>query len=327
MPHDTLLVVEDNDVLREGLRDMLIYEGFHVLAACNGQDALECIEGMLPALILSDIAMPVMNGFDLYEAVRQRAEWIAIPFIFLTAKTEPDDVRRGRKLGVDDYLTKPINREELVSTIRSRLARSRQIQVAQLQHAYLASLTALANAADMRDVSTNGHVSRVSNLSMALARHMGWKERQLEIIQYGAILHDIGKIHIPEKILFKPEELTNQEWEVVQRHPVNGERMVKDVDYLAESAPIVRHHHERWDGSGYPDGLSGESIPLGARIVSVADSFDAMTSYQPYSPARSLQDAYMEILSLSGERYDPGVVAAFQRAWYAGEIQSITVRR
>ncbi len=327
MPQETLLIVEDNDVLREGLRDMLVYEGFHVLTARNGLEALEQMEKALPALILSDIAMPLMDGIQLYQAARSRSEWITIPFLFLTAKTDPKDILLGRNLGADDYLTKPINREELVSTIRSRLARSRQIQMAQLQHAYLDSLSALANAVDLRDMYTNGHVSRIADYSLVMARYLGWREWQFEFLQYGAILHDIGKIHISETILFKKGSLSPEEWAIVQQHPINGERMVQDVPYLMEAAPIVRHHHERWDGAGYPDGLLGEDIPEGARIVAVADAFDAIINTRPYSAARSMQEAYLEILSLSDERYAPSVVAAFQRAWYAGQIQAIASKR
>jgi putative two-component system response regulator len=327
MPNETLLIVEDNDVLREGLQEMLTYEGYAVLSARNGVEALEKMIAVTPSLILSDIAMPLMDGIQFYNLVREKPGWVTIPFLFLTAKADPEDVQIGRNLGAEDYLTKPINREELVTTIHSRLSRSRQVQMAQLQQAYLGSLTALANAVDLRERNTSGHVERVAAYSIAMARQIGWKEWQLEQLRYAAILHDIGKIHISENILFKKGLLTGEDLEIVRSHAVTGAEMIKNIPFLMDTAPVVRHHHERWDGQGYPDGLSGEAIPEGARIVSIADAFDTMITVRPYSPARSLQEAYLEILSLSGERYDPTVVAAFQRCWYAGQIQSVASKR
>ena len=330
MPGETLLIVEDNDVLRDGLRDMLAIEGYAVVTACNGSEALELLKNTAPAMILSDIGMPVMDGVEFYNAVRARTDWVTIPFLFLTARSDPKDVLFAKNLGAEDYLTKPISREELVTTIKSRLSRNRQVQVAQLKHAYLESLTALANAVDRRERRARGHVERVTAYSLALARNMNWpprKEWQMDTLRYGAILHDVGKIHIPERILFKAEPLTEEEWALIRRHSQVGADMVRDVPSLAEAIPLIRHHHENWDGSGYPDGLREEAIPEGARILTVADALDSMTTPRPFKPARSLQEAYAEVIRLSGERYDPNVVAAFQRAWYAGDIQTIAIPR
>jgi putative nucleotidyltransferase with HDIG domain len=252
---------------------------------------------------------------------------VTIPFIFLTAKTDPKDVLAIRNLGAEDYLSKPISREELVITINSRLSRTRAVQVGQLKHAYLESLTALANAVDRREMNARGHVERVTAYCLTLARRMGWKEWQMDTLRYGAILHDVGKIHIPERIIFKTDPLTGEEWELIRRHTIVGAEMVRDVPYLAEAIPVIRNHHEQWDGNGYPDGLAGEQIPEGARILSVADAFDSMTLPRPFKPARLLQEAYSEIVSLSGIRYDPNVVAAFHHEWISGEIVIIAGRR
>jgi len=323
MSTDTILIVEDNDMLREGLREMLTFEGFATLGARNGAEALELMKSVLPQLIVSDVTMPVMDGYEFFNAVRARMEWIPIPFLFLTARAEPAEVRIGKNLGADDYLVKPINRIELVSIIRSRLVRSRQVQVGQLQQAYRASLTALANAIELRDPSFSGHIERITVYSLILAEFIGWTQYLVENLRFGAILHDIGKIHIPESILLKRSPYTNEEWQEIKLHPVTGSEMIKGIRILAEAAPVVRSHHERWDGTGYPDGLSGLNIPYGARIVAVADAFDAMTSARHYNIRREPQSAYEEIVYLAGKHYDPSVVTAFKKAWDSNRIQAV----
>jgi putative two-component system response regulator len=323
METGTILIVEDNQLLRDGLRDILAIEGYQVATAGNGREGLQEMDLQLPDLILSDIAMPVMDGFEFFDAVRKRSDWITIPFVFLTARGEKEDIIAGKNLGVEDYLIKPLTRDELLTAVRARLQRAQQLQVAQLQQAYKASLTVLANAIDVRDPYTRGHVERVNAYSQVIATQLGWDETRLDALRFGAILHDIGKIFIEEHTLFKSEPLSDAEWAEIREHPVAGARMIEHVPYLKPAIPIVRHHHERWDGGGYPDGLAGEAIPLSARILSVADSFDAITIDRPYRRARSLGQAYEEILSCSGNQFDPGVVQAFQAAWEAGEIVSI----
>jgi putative two-component system response regulator len=319
----TLLIVEDNLTLREGLRDILSLEGFNVLTASNGQEALEQMIMAPPDMIISDIAMPVMDGFSFFQNVRARSDWLTIPFVFLTARNDREHILTGKNLGAEDYLVKPLTRDELVAAVRSRLARSQELRTIQLQQAYEASLTMLANAIDLRDPYTRGHVERVTAYSHALAVNLGWHGEQLEGLRFGAILHDIGKIFIHEAMLFTSRPLTQEDWFEIKRHPVTGAEMIKDMPFLARAVPIVRHHHERWDGQGYPDGLQSENIPLAARIVAVADSFDAITIDRPYRRARSPQEAYLEIIGLAGIQFDPLVVKAFQRAWAEGTIQSI----
>ncbi len=176
----------------------------------------------------------------------------------------------------------------------------------------------------MRDTYTGGHVERVTEYALAVATLLGWNESSLEHLRYGAILHDIGKIHIRESALLKTSSLNNEEQEEMKRHPVIGAEMITDIPNLAGAVQIVRYHHEQWDGKGYPEGLSGKDIPEGARIVAVVDAFDAMTTDRPYSSALSLQEANEELLRCAGEQYDPGVISAFQRAWAEGEIQTIS---
>jgi putative two-component system response regulator len=320
MADELILIVEDMDLLREGLREILTNEGFSVVTARNGSEALDQMNNKVPELIISDITMPVMDGIDFYSAVRARKEWIGIPFIILSARSEPADFTVGRHLGVDDYLVKPVSRDELVNTVRSRLGRFQQAQMARVQQAYLDSLITMANAIETRTNQTSHHIENITHYAILIAGHLGWSGKRLSTLRFAAILHDIGKIHIPATILFKTGSFDPDEWELVQRHPITSAEMIKDVPFLSDCVPFVRHHHERWDGKGYPDGLAGEEIPDGARILCVADSLDAMTTQHIYAAARSLTDAMENIISLAGSQYDPEVVAALQSIWQDGRL-------
>ncbi len=207
MAGEIILIVEDNDVLRQGLQALLEAEGFSVHTAIHGLDGLEKVKSCPPDLILADISMPEMDGYAFFEAVRARPEWVSIPFIFLTARRGREDVFAGKKLGAEDYLIKPVTRQELVTTIRSRMARSHQLLLAQLQQAYESSLIMLANAIELRDQYTGGHVERVRDYAAAIAEQMGWTATRINHLNYGSILHDIGKIHILENVLSKPGPL------------------------------------------------------------------------------------------------------------------------
>jgi putative two-component system response regulator len=314
-PGSTILIVEDNEVLRQGVQLLLEAEGFKALSASNGREALERLQSAHPDLILSDISMPVMDGYQLFDKVRAHPQWVAIPFIFLTARGGREDIFNGKQLGAEDYLVKPVNRQELVTAVRSRLARSQELLLAQLQQAYEASMIMLSNAIELRDQYTRGHVERVRDYSVLIACQLGCNSVDLSYLQFGSILHDIGKIYIRESILRKPGSLNDEEWAEMKRHPIIGAELIENIPFLTPAIPIIRSHHERWDGKGYPDGLAGEEIPLMARIVAVADSLDAMTSSRVYRDAFSPQKACNEILSGRGTRYDPAVVDAFEVVW------------
>jgi putative two-component system response regulator len=323
MKQEIILIAEDNSVLRLALEEMLSLEGYVVLAAANGVEALSHMEMLTPDIIISDIAMPEMDGYAFFDNVRANPDWLSIPFIFLTARGTKDDILTGKDLGAEDYLVKPLNRLELLTAVRSRLDRSQQLKVVRLREAYEASLTMLANAIEARDRYTRGHVERVTAYATILAKQLGWQGKRLEELRFGAILHDIGKIHVRETVLRKKGPLTPEEWEEIKQHPKIGATMVKDIPYLAPAIPAIKYHHERWNGDGYPYGLAGDEIPLMARIVSVADAFDAMTSSRAYQKARPLQEAHDDILDRNKLFYDPNVVAAFSRAWEIGEIQKV----
>jgi putative two-component system response regulator len=322
-PSTKLLVVEDDPAMLIAFRDVLEGAGYAVLTASNGEAALTLLETELPDLILSDISMPVMDGYKLFEAVRQHPQGTAIPFIFLTARGTREDTFYGKSLGADDYITKPVTTKELLSAVKARLERSDELKIVQLKAAYKDSLFVLAGAIEMRDAYTHAHMHRLGEYSRALANVLQWGDDQLEELEYGAILHDIGKIYVSDSILQKNGKLNEEEWAEMRKHPEVGARMIRDIPYLAPAVPLVKHHHERWDGKGYPDGLQGESIPVGARLLAVADAFDAMTSDRPYRKAMTGEAAYEEILHGSGKQFDPSMVDAMQRCWSEGVIQGI----
>lgn len=319
----TLLIVEDDPAMLAAFQDVLIGAGFNVLSAQNGQVALEKMESIKPDLILSDISMPVMDGYQLFEAVREQPGGAVIPFIFLTARGTREDIFAGKSLGADDYITKPVTTRELLAAVKARLQRSDELMLAQLKAAYKDSLFVLANAIETRDTYTHAHMRRLNAYAKMLALELGWEQEHLEDLEFGAILHDIGKIYVPEAVLQKEGKLDDEEMEDMRKHPQVGAHMIKDIPYLAPAAPMVMHHHERWDGKGYPTGLVGENIPLGARVLAVADAFDAMTSNRPYRNALSSETAFQEILNCSGTQFDPVVVDAMKACWESGQVQEI----
>jgi putative two-component system response regulator len=321
MPDEIILVVEDNDVMRTGLQIILEADGYKVLSAAHGLQAIELMETNYPDLILSDIAMPEMDGFAFFNHVRANPAWIGIPFIFLTARGERDDIFLGKQIGVEDYLVKPVLRQELLATVRSRLSRSQEVYLAQLEQSYRAALVMLANAIEQRDHYTPDHVERVAAYASLIADHLEGQQVQMNALKFGSMLHDIGKILIQDDILQNPEPLSQADQREVRRHAEIGARLIENIPYLEPVIPVIRHHHERWDGSGYPDGLAGEAIPVEARIVAVADSLDAMITERVYRAAMDLETAYQQIINGSGSQYDPQVVLAFQAAWE--EIQQV----
>ncbi len=323
MTEETILLVEDSDVLRQGLKTLLEQENYQVITGGNGREALKKMELKTPDLILADILMPEMDGYALFEAVRTRPEWISIPFIFLTARRERKHILAGKRLGAEDYLLKPISPEDLLTAIRSRLGRSQQLLLAQLQESYEASLIMLANAIEVRDPYTRGHVERVMNYAQTIAEYLGWSSTEINNLRFGSILHDIGKINIPENILRKSGSLSEEEWVEMRKHPEMGAELVKGIHYLDPAVPVILYHHERWNGSGYPFGMKEEDIPLSARIVAIADSFDAMTTKRPYRDELTPEQACNEVISGSGFQYDPLMVEAFQHAWETEKITEI----
>jgi len=255
--------------------------------------------------------MPGLNGVDFYKMVRKDTRWITIPFIFLTAYDAPEEIQAGRMLGVEDYVTKPIDYNELVKIINARLLRSAEVEVAHIHQSYLETVKVLANSIEGRDPFTYEHVERVAAYARRLAKALEWPERHLRILEFGDRLHDIGKVVIPDEILKKSGKLTEDEWNLMKGHPEAGARMVQEISHLRETIPYILYHHERWDGSGYPYGIRGKEIPIEGRLMAIVDVYDALRTARPYHPARSHGEVVRYLRSKSGHEFDKDLVEIF----------------
>jgi len=322
-----ILIVDDDAQVREVLHQIFLSASYRCLQAANGQEGLETFRASRPPLIVTDLKMPVMDGIGLLEGVRREDEDTAV--IVLTGAPDVKTAIDSLKLGAYDFIMKPVNVDELLFAAERALERrqllierreyqellERRVEEAtrDLHDAYRATLEALGSALDSRDVGTESHSRRVHGYALATARAYGVPETDIPDLEHGVLLHDIGKIGIPDGILLKPGPLTPEEWKTMRRHPEIGKRLIENVPFLRGAIPIIYCHHEKWDGTGYPRALKGEEIPVGARIFSVVDAFDAMTFDRPYSKAVPFQAAFTEITRCSGTHFDPTVVEAFLR--------------
>lgn len=306
-----ILIVEDSAQIRSIIAQSLIIEGYDTEQAKNGLDGLEKLKERVPDLILSDINMPKMDGLEFFTTVRENPQWTAIPFVFLTSHSTPEDVQRGKELGVEDYLTKPIEPEDLVKIISARLYRSAAVEVAQVGQAYLDTVRVLANAIEGRDRYTRGHVERVTTYSLWIAKALGWPKQHLRTLEFGARLHDIGKIVIPGQVLNKPGRLTDEEWEMMKKHTIAGAKMLQGIQHLRGTLPYVLYHHERWDGTGYPKGLQQKEIPIQGRILALADVYDALTTTRPYHKSKTHDEVIQILKSETGKHFDPQLAPVF----------------
>ena len=328
----SVLVVDDDRLVRDLLRDVFAAGGYRTEVATNGAEAIKVFEAQRPSLAVTDVKMPVLDGLGFLKRA------LAVdPDAAVLVLTGVGDVRtavESLNTGAYDFILKPVDPQELLITARRALER-RQLVIERRQHqellerrvaeatselaetvrhleeTYRVTLEALGSAIDTRDVGTHAHSRRVRGYSLAIARRHGVPEPDLVDIEHGVLLHDIGKIGIPDAILLKPGPLTPAEWKVMRSHPEIGRRLIEKIPFLRGAVPIVYHHHERWDGTGYPLGLRGEGIPLGARIFAIADALDAMTFDRPYSRAISFETARDEIYRCAGTHFDPDVVTTF----------------
>lgn len=268
----------------------------------------------MPDLILSDINMPVMNGVEMYKVIRQNPKWTPIPFIFLTANDSPMEIQQGKALGVDDYLLKPIEGNDLIAILNAKLLRAAEVQLAQIGLAYLETVNVLANTIEGRDQYTHGHVERVAAYTRRMALVMGWSGEYLRLLEFGARLHDIGKIIIPDQVLNKPDKLTPEEWAIMQQHPVAGAKILQGISHLRPALPYILFHHEKWDGTGYPQKLGEKDIPIEGRLLAVADVYDALTTARPYHPARSPAEVMQFLQANAGKHFDATMVQVFVKA-------------
>ncbi len=306
-----ILLVEDNSDILEVMCEVLASEGFRVVGARNGQDGLRAFERETPDLIVSDVMMPHLDGFGLLRAVRARPAGAAVPFLFLSARTEPASTSQARLLGADDYLFKPFDADDLTLAVRARLERRRAVERFDTRLAHLQTVTMLANVIEARDEYTRGHVERVQRYAHALARAIGWGDDALAVLEFGALLHDIGKVVVPRAILNKSGPLDASDWAVLRRHPENGAQMLAGVDHLRGAIPYLVYHHERWDGGGYPHGLAATAIPVEGRLLAIVDAYDAMTTQRAYRPPVSKEAAVEEIVRGAGRQFDPHLAEVF----------------
>ena len=319
-----VLIVDDEYSGRETLQSVLEGEDYELEMAENGMQAIEKSKKLLPDVILLDVMMPGMTGFEVCKRIRNDPQIAEIPIIMLTALNDRDSLLNALKAGADDFISKPFDRYELRARLLgiTRLNRYQKLLQeraklreanAHLLAAYEATIEGWSHALDLRDRETEGHSQRVTELTIKLAEVYGMSADEIIHIRRGALLHDMGKIGVPDSILHKPAALTDEEWTVMRKHPQFVYDMLSSVEYLRPALDIPYGHHEKWDGTGYPRGLKGEQIPLAARLFAVADVWDALTSDRPYRPAWSKEEALIFIREQSGSHFDPQVVDLFFR--------------
>ncbi len=333
MPHDRILVVDDEETIREIVCSMLAGAHFQTRQAASGVEAMALLEsGEEFDLVLSDMLMAEMDGTALLE--RAKEKFPDVPVVMVTTVSDIQVALQALRHGAYDYLPKPFEREQLLATVRRALENRRlkrendayrtnlearvaertqqwKAALSELERSYDITLEALGDALDLKDAETEGHSRRVTAFTIAIAQRMGLPKDNIRVIARGAFLHDIGKMAIPDKILTKPDKLTPDEVAVMKEHAWYGYKIVKNIPFLSEASEIVYSHQEKFDGSGYPRRLKGEEIPLGARIFSIADTFDAITSDRPYRPRQTDEAARKEIAAWSGRQFDPRIVEIF----------------
>ncbi len=304
-----VLVVDDNEQNLDLLDALLSSKGYHVIKARNGKEALDLVEEVSPHIILLDVIMPGMDGYETCKRLKEKESTRLIPVVMLTALNSLEDKVKGIEVGADDFITKPFQMPELLARVNS-LVRVKGL-LDELENAQNV-LFSLAIALDFNDPYTHGHSQRVAEHGRRLAEFLGLTEGEQKCIKNAGILHDIGKIATDKRVLHKPGPLNTREYEHVKKHPVVGEKICEPLNFAKAFLPIIRSHHEKFNGTGYPDGLSGSEIPLGGRIIGVVDVFDALTSARPYRRGMPRKLA-LELMKTEAENgyWDPEIVRAF----------------
>jgi putative two-component system response regulator len=297
--YEKILIVDDESGARAALEFLLRREGFEVRDAADGPSAIQECATFRPDLILLDIMMPGMNGFEVCRHIKATPETRLTPVVLVTGLTTTEDRITGINAGADDFLSKPIDLNELLARTRSLLRLKQYTD--ELENAE-AVLFSLAHSIEARDPYTHGHCERLAEMSARMGERLGVPEEQIKALRRAGVVHDIGKVAVPDSILLKPGPLTLDETKVMQKHPVVGERICAPLKTFRLVLPIIRHHHEKHDGTGYPDKLQGEEIPLTARILQLSDVYDALTTDRPYKVAFTPEVA----LDLMGEEAERG---------------------
>ena len=335
MSEEQILVVDDEAAVRQIVTSVLGRSGYTPVAAAGAAEALELLsQNPGYSLVLSDVMMPDVDGLMLLDRLGE--DHPGLPVVLCTAVHDVQAATSAFRRGAVDYLLKPFDRAQLLGVVdraleHGRLKRQRaqywqnleeiaaarterlRVTMQDLERSYDTTLEAMGDALDLRDAETEGHSKRVTAYTIALAQEMGLGSEELRVIARGAFLHDLGKIAIPDRILLKPGKLDAQETKIMREHCERGYHMVRKIPFLREASEIVYSHQESFDGSGYPRGLQGKEIPLGARIFAIADTLDAITSDRPYRAGRSFPEAIAEIEACSARQFDPAIVGVFLR--------------
>jgi putative nucleotidyltransferase with HDIG domain len=331
---EKILIVDDEEMIRSTLARRLAREEYSCVTAPNGREALNyfCKDDF--SLVISDLKMPEMDGMEFLKKVKALNP--KMPVIILTGYAEVDVAVDAVRLGTNDFIMKPVNLDLVLLSVRNALEKKRledeletyyqnlerlvKERTEKLQQAYLTvkkahleSVKVLIEAIDAKDPYTRGHSDRVRRMSLEIAKLLGFTEGRMENLEYGALLHDIGKIGIKDGVLQKEGPLSSDEYHYIQEHPLIGVKIIEGIEFFNDKIPMIRHHHEHFDGTGYPDGLAGEAIPLEARIIAVADAFDAMFSLRPHRKAMTIEDVLFELKQCENKQFDPLIINIFLR--------------
>jgi len=284
----TILIADDDEMNRFLAEEMLALQGYQVIHAEDGATAMEKFTRLTPDLVLLDVMMPGINGFEVCRRIKQNPDTCFTPVVLVTGLSATEDRIRGIEAGADDFLTRPVDRVELLARVRSLIQLKNRTD--ELERAE-SVLYALALSIEAKDAYTEGHCERLSTYSSRLAEQLHFPPEYVNALRRAGTVHDIGKVAVPDAILLKPARLTEEEWKIMREHPVVGERICSPLKSFRLVLPIIRHHHEKCDGSGYPDGLYRHNIPVAARVLQIVDVYDALTTARPYKRAMSPGEA------------------------------------
>jgi putative two-component system response regulator len=319
-----ILVIDDESIARITIEALLSSENYEMYFAENGEEGITIASDIKPDIILLDVMMPGMNGFETCKKIRGMADLAEVPILLVTALDDRESRMSGLQSGADDFITKPydifelqiriqnmtrLNRYRLLIDQRKEMDKLHQ----ELLEAYDLTIEGWSSALVIRDMETDDHTRRVAEMTIRMGKLLGLNEDDLLQIKRGSLLHDVGKLGIPDNILLKPGPLTDEEWVIMRKHPVYAYEWLSKIAYLNKAMDIPHYHHEKWDGTGYPEGLKGEEIPLAARIFAIVDVWDALTSNRPYRKALEKEEVISYIKEKTGSHFDPALLQVFMQ--------------